>query len=576
MAGPSQTDRLAEEQLRQYEEEKGKRDGIYGDDWQYISNYFLPQESNIQTQKTEGVQEWTQDIFDTCPIEAAQVYAAGDYNWLTPPQQQWAGYAVPREKGKEVDDAATRWLADCTDDVMAAFARSNFYSVRALNALGIGVFGTDFMLFEEDEKTPGEFNFRHNRIGTYTAAEDYAGIVDSTRREFNMTYRQIKQMFDKKGDTIPDDMMRAAKGPGGGAKKFKILHSIFPREDSDRLPGRRDGANKPIASVYIAMEFKKTIRVSGYEEQPCIVPRYAKWGTDSVWGYGPAYLTLPEARELNYMAQYMDSAAEKLIDPRFLVPSNLDGDVDLRAGGGTVYDENMPNALPKEWLSGAEYKLGLEIMDQKREMIRNAFSNPAFKLLNSDPLLDKKMTAFEISQRQAENLSGITPSLARRTTEFINVTMRRAFGIRYRAGKFGPPPQSLMRELGNGRQGLAMPEVVVTSRISDAMKALKNRGIEETVQFVAPIAKEKPELWDVFTLDDLVTTYAQDAGVPADLIRPKKGKDSVEQMRAARAKIQAEQRQAQMAEQLGKAGAGLGKSPEFIQDAAKQAAGARN
>lgn len=572
--------KLAEEQLKIYESLKGKRDSIFGDDWQAISEFFLPQDSNIQTKKTEDVSGWTQNIFDTTGVQAAQTYAAGDYNWLTPPQQPWSEYAVPKALGKDAvenDDAVT-WLAECSDDVMDAFARSNFPSVRALNALGIGVFGTDFVLFEEDEKKPGEFNFRHSRIGTYVAEEDYAGVVDTTRREFEMTYRQICQMFDKPGDNIPQKMKDQCKGSSGQGKKFKILHCIFPRADSDRLPGRKDGANKPFASVYVAAEFKDCLRVSGYEEQPCLVPRFAKWGTDSVWGYGPAYLALPEARELNYMAMYMDAAAEKLIDPRILVPDNLEGDVDLRAGGVTTFDTSNPEGMPREWASAAEYKLGLEIMEQKRNAIRDAFFNSSFKLLNSDPLIDKKMTAYEISQRQAENLQGVTPMLGRRIPEFINPLMKRAFGIRYRAGKFGTAPDSLMQDLGDGRKGLVMPDIMVTSRINDALKALKNRGTEETFQFIAqlPGAENHPEWMDPFDMNETIVDYARNTGMSPKNFRPKTGPNSIAGIQANRAKIQQQQRAAQMAEMAGKAGAGLGKSPQFMQDQAEEAFGQTN
>ena len=570
-AGPGTEDKLALEQLRLYENRRTKYDSNFRDDHQAISNYFLPQDSNIQTQKTESVSGWTQEIYDTTPIQAAQTYAAGDYNWLTPPQQPWSEYAPPKELREKVDDDAVTWLAEASDDVMDAFSRSNFPSVRALNALGVGVFGTDFVLFEEDEKQPGEFNFRHAQIGTYVIAEDYTGVVDTTQRKFKMTYRQIKQEFNKPIDNIPEKMKAAAKGPNGMDKEFEILHCIFPREDSTRLPGRKDGANKPIASVYVSMEYKECIRIGGYEEQPCLVPRFAKWGTNSVWGFGPAYLALPDARELNYMAMYMDAAAEKLIDPRILVPDNLEGDVDLRAGGITTFDSGNPNAKPAEWASAAEYKLGMEIMEQKRNAIRDAFFNSSFKLLNSDPLIDK------ISQRLAENLQGVTPMLGRRIPEFINPLMRRAFGIRYRAGKFGPAPDSLMQDTGkvdgSGKpiKALILPDVMITSRINDALKALKNRGTEETFQFIASIpgVETKPELFDPFDMDKTITDYARNTGMPPDNFRPEKGSNSIAAIRQNRANLQQQQRAAALAEQMGKAGAGLGKSPQFVQDAAK-------
>lgn len=572
------TDLLAQEQLKIYEELKSKRVTEMDNDWQQIADLMLPQDSNITIDKlNENVSEWTQQVFDTTAIQAAMTYMAGDYNWTTPPQQAWAQYGVPTQLG-DVGGDALAWLGEVSDDVMETFARSNFYSMRAMAALGLGVFGTDFLLFEEDEDAPGEFNFRHNRIATYVAEENYKGVIDSTKREFKMTYRQICQKFNKPGDMIPEEMEKASEGETGKQKKFLVLHCIFPREDSKRLPGRKDASNKPIASVYISMDYKRTMRVSGYDEECQLVPRFSKWGTDSPYGFGPAYVALPDARELNYLAMYMDAAAEKLIDPRILVPSSLDGDVDMRAGGVTVWDENVPDAKPSEWASATEYKLGMEIMEQKREAIREAFFVPAFKLLNSQPLIDKKMTAYEISQRLAEQLQGFTPALARRIPEFINIAMRRAFGIRYRAGRSNPKsiyykvPDSLMTDLGGGKKGLVMPDIVVTSRISDALRALKNRGTEETMQFILPIAENHPELnlFDAFYMDKVVTDYSGNTGMSADLLRPEKGPDSVQQIRAARQQKIMAQQAAQQAELLGKAGAGLGKSPQWLQEQAQE------
>jgi hypothetical protein len=574
----TKADPLALDLLTQYESQKSKRQARMDNDWQSISDLMLPQDSNISVEKTnESVIDWTAQVFDTTAIQAGQTFMSGYYNWTTPQQQPWAGYASPKSLGDVGIDGAKFW-EEATDDVMAAFGRSNFYSARAMGCLGLGVFGTDFLLFEEDEETPGEFNFRHNRVSTYVIEENYRGVVDSTKREFEMTWRQIKQQFRKPGE-IPEEMEAAAKGGvKGSQKKFNILHCIFPRKDWERLKGRKDGANKPIGSVYLSMDFKKTMRIGGYDEECQLVPRFAKWGTDSPYGFGPAYTALCDARELNFMAMYMHAAAEKLIDPRLLVPSNLEGDVDMRAGGVTIWDENVPDGKPSEWASATEYKLGREIMEDLKASINAAFLVPAFKFLNSQPLLDKRMTAYEISQRLAEQLQGATPATARSESEFTRPCMRRAFGIRYRNGKDNPKsiyhnvPDSLLVDIGGGRRGLAIPDVVVTSRFSDAMKALKNRAAEELMQFLMPQVDQfqRPDLLDPFDLDKINTEYGINAGLAPGCIRDEKGAKGYLAIRQKRdAQVQA-QRAAEQAAELGKAGAGLGKSPSWLQDQAQE------
>ena len=564
-------DKLAEEQLTIHAELCSFRDTRFAVDWQTISSYFLPNQSDINTTKTENIAGWTQNIFDTTAIQSAQVLASGMFNWWTPPNQPWAEYSTPEELKQDdanpddsTEDDSTQWLGKASDANMRELGRSNFYSVKGDSDIGLAVFGTDLMLFDESDSGTELFNFIHCKIKTYTIEENYKGVVDAVRREIEMTYRQIKQKFGKADDNLPEKMAEQSKKEPN--KKFKVLHCIFPREDSERMPKRKDGANKPIASVYISMDFKSVIRVSGYDESPILCRRFAKWGTGAVWGFGPAYLALPDARQVNYVQQYLDALAELHAYPRVLVPDNLDGDVDLRAGGTTTYDSSSATK-PEEWATAGDYKLGMEMQEQRRQQIRDAFFVDAFKLLNSQPLIDKEMTAYEISQRQAEQLQGITPVFTRSISEFINPLMQRAFGIQFRAGKLRNAPQSMMQSTGTGKQALVQPEVVCTSRFNDALRALKNRGSEETFRFILPFMQFKPELLDVFNLDKVIRSYSSNSGMaPDDMAMPK----DVMKVRAERAKMMQAQRQAEMAQQLSQTAANVGKAPQAMQDQMQQ------
>lgn len=566
-SGDEYEDGFASSLLEQYSQLKSLRDSQNMTTWQQISALFLPQDSNVQIKKIPGMIEgWTDKIFDTTGIEVGETLKAGQYNWLTPPNQPWAEYDLPDEMktDEEVSDEGTKWLSNASDVTRREMARSNFHSIASESYLGVGVFGTDLVLAEEGSRK--SLNFVHALIGTYVIDENDEGIVDTAMREFEFTYRQIKQKFSQAGDTLPDKFERDAGKPESKNRKYKILHCVYPRKDSERDPVRKDGANKPIASVYIMMDYKSVIRTGGYEESPILCQRFDKWGSETPWGYGPAYLGLTLARQLNYVQQNLDALAELFVNPRVLIPDNLTGVVDLRAGGVTTTDSSKgKEGWPQEWASAAEYKMGLELQDQKRKQLREIFLVNAFKLLNSEPLLDKEMTAFEISQRQAENLSAFTPSLGRRVTEWINPLMLRVFGILYRQGKFGQPPDSLLQRDAKGQTGLVLPAVLITNRLTDALKALKNRATEQTFAFVLPMTETHPELFDVFIMEDVIRDYAENAGISGDLLRNRKGKDSIDSIRAARAQVAAQQRNAALTEQAASAGANLAKSPEWLQ-----------
>ncbi len=573
----SKDDPLAKEQLKKFSDLEAWRKANRDDDWQTISQYCLPQDSNITTQKTESVSGWTDQIFDTTAIHAMEILSAGLFNWWTPPNQPWGEFAAPKRLKLEAGGSADKFLGEAGDSWMEELARSNFYSAKATGDLGLAVFATDLIIADESDTGNELFNFIHCQIGTYVIEENYRGVVDTIRREVEMTYRQICQKFSMDGDNIPEKMKEMAKGAKGGDRKFKIIHCIFPREDSQKLPGRKDGKGMPIASVWIAKEFIETIRVSGYHESPILCRRFKKWV--SPYGYGPGFLCLPDCRQVNYVQQYLDALAELHAYPRVLIPDNLEGDVDLRAGGPTVWDTSNPEGKPSEWMTVGDYKLGIEMQEQRRQAIRDACFVDAFKLLNSAPLLDKKMTAFEIAQRQSEQLQNMTPVDSRHIQEFHNPLGKRMFGGMFRAGRLGQAPQELTQTIRDGVSGLVQPEIVATSRFQTELKALKNRGIVQTFETIIPLSQSQPELgiFDNFVIDDAVVELAQTNGVSPDLIRERKKSKvpTVEQLREQRAKIAQQQRAAEAAEQLGKAGAGLGKSPEFMQQAAKDAMGGK-
>ena len=78
------------------------------------------------------------------------------------------------------------------------------------------------------------------------------------------------------------------------------------------------------------------------------------------------------------------------------------------------------------------------------------------------------------------------------------------------------------------------------------------------------------DLLDPFDLHKINTNYGFNTGLAPDCIRDEKGAKGYGVIRQKRQQqIQAAQA-AQQAEMLGKAGAGLGRSPEFLQDQAKE------
>jgi hypothetical protein len=553
------SDSLALEILIRADNLRSERQAVWDPVYQDLSDYFLPQLSNIDTEKTEGVIGWTDRIYETTGIQAAQTLATGMQNWETPATEPWFEFEAP-ETMKEGADEAGIWLARATNITLKELARSNFYSKSHEDYMSIAVFGTGLLFVEEGKKTA--LNFRQSKVSTYTVCEDDEGTVDTVHHYLEMTAKQAVQQFGI--DNVGEKIRKAFEQPKqtGLDKKFKFVHCVMPRDESKRIAGRMDGENKAIASIYVSEDDKACVKISGFDEMPYICSRFTKFGTQAPYGYSPAFLMLPNARQLNYVSQYMDALAELMAYPRLLYPDSLDGDVDLRAGGVTTYDSSNPNAKPEEWMTRGNYPLAVELLKEKRDAVNASFFVDMFQLLKQ--LQDKRMTAYEIAQRQAEKVESFRPIFDRHVTERLNPLLRRIFGILYRRGAYGVAPRGLMVPVGNeGQEALALPEIVITSRVSLALKASQNQGIVNTLSILEPILQSQPDLADNFDMDTLVRELARNNSIPPDIERPLK---MVQEMRQARAQQMQAQQTIQSVQGIAKAGKDLNKAPKRMQD----------
>lgn len=566
-------DALAKELVGRFSQHEGVRNSQFLPTWQSLADYFLPSESAINTKKLPGTTSaWTDRVFNTVPIHCGQVLSAGQRNWLTPSNETWFDYEPPDFLAKDDDDQnsdpdpdrddAIQWMARATEICRRELSRSNFYGQANIDYEQCGIFGTGMLYVEEGKKT--SLNFRQFKPWFLGIEEDDEGVVDTVFREFELTTRQAVQQFGL--DKLPADMQKAYDEPAKLGQRWKFLHFCGPRDDSKRIKGRMDGPNKPWASVYIALQAQVCVEVSGYEEMPYLCSRFKSWGAPTAWGYGPAYLCLPVARQINYVGQYRDALAELKAYPRFYVPDTVEGDVDLRAGGGTVVpaEDLIRGAVPKEWMTQGDDKAAEANMEEKRQELFDAFYVNMFQML--EQLADKKMTAYEIAQRLAEKLEQFTPVFDRRVTEFLNPLLLRVFGILYRQGKFGPAPKALLVPVDGGKSlALAMPVVAITSRISMALKALQNTAIVNTLSMLQPMAQAgHPEVFDNFDMDALVRKLARNYGMSPDLLASVDARDKV---RAQRQQQAAAQQAAELAQRLGGTVKDLGGAPKPLQDA---------
>lgn len=560
----------AERELLRYQKLKSARMAIWDPAWQTLSQYFLPNMSDINTEKTEGTSGWSDRIFDTTGIEDARVCTTGQENWATPAAEPWFALTPPKFLNMEDNDEGAIWCGICTEIMLNLLARSNYYPQSGIQYQNRTVFGTGQLHIEEGRNSL--ITCMTRKIGTYCIATDDEGNVDTVYAEWKLSARAAGQKFGV--ENLSDRIAKAYHQAGGKGldTEFSFLHVIRPRDETEREPGKMDAENKAYASIYIAMDDKVCVKVSGYDEMPDSVTRFNDWGTGTPWGYSPAFETLPNARQLSYLVRFTDAQLELRANPRILTPAGLYGQIDLRPGGITAYDPNNPAAgKPEEWMTRADL-LGTEkSIEQKQQAVHRLFYTDVFKALSQlQAKYTRPPTAYQIQQVIGESLSQLSPMFGRITTEKTNVDLRRIFGIAFRAGQFPPPPRSMYIPDATGRAlKLVMPEVTYNSRLAIALRAQQNKGTMDTMQFVEETVKNtgRADLLDNFDLDGLYRNYAQQQGMSSKFLRPFR---QVIAMRDTRAK-QAQAAQAlQAAEIASKAAKNLGGAPQPLQDAASE------
>lgn len=527
-------DPLAEQLIARNDSLKSDR-GTWDTLWQDIADYVQPRKSEITDRKTHDVAGFTDKLFNLTAIRSNQVLASGQMDYLF--SGRWFSYDPPPEVK---DDAAKAWYQACTEVTMRELARSNWNLEVHEMLLDRGGFGTAAILCEEG--TRRLLNFVKFDVGTFSVCEDHEGIADTLIREFEMTARQAVQKFGE--ENLGPIVRKAAQDSAKCDRRFKFLHAIYPRDEGKYDPKKIDGPNKPIASCYVSIDDRCMVKEDGYFEQPHAVSRFLKWGA-APYGYSPSIEALPTVKQVNFIEKNMDALAEIKAFPRVLIPEGMEGDIDLTAGGATIFDPN--GARPEEWGTAGEYNIGKERIEMKDKAIREAYHVDLFEMLKN---IERQMTAFEVQQRLAEKVTAFSPTFYRLQVEVTNPILIRVFNLLFRAGKFPEPPPSVFVDAGEGMSAVAVPEVTLTSKLAMAIKAAENNAFNQMVALVAPIAQVDPSILDNYDMDKATRGIGRNLGVPTDWER---SEDDVASLRESRAKAAEEARAAELAQAGAKA-----------------------
>ncbi len=520
-----QTD-LTKKLLKRFDRLKSNRQN-WESHWQEVADYMQPRKADVTKSRSKGDKR-TELIFDSSPLQAVELLAASLHGMLTNPSTTWFSL---RFKGEELsdNDEAKAWLENATEVMYKAINRSNFQQEIFELYHDLITFGTAAMFIEDDEEDVLKFSTRH--INEIYISENDKGRIDTIFRKFRLTARAAIQKF---GENVSDSIVtKHKKDP---YEEVEILHAVYPRADFD--PKKQDKSNMPFESVYLEAGTGDELSVSGFREFPFVVPRYLK-ASHEIYGRSPAMTALPDVKMLNEMSKTTIKSAQKQVDPPLLVPD--DGfilPVRTVPGGLNFYRSGTRDRIEPLNI-GANTPLGLNMEEQRRDSIRNAFYVNQLMMQNGP-----QMTATEVIQRNEEKMRLLGPVLGRLQSELLKPLIDRAFSLLIRKDLFGPIPEFL-----SGQD----IEIEYVSPLAKAQKSAELQSIMRGIEIMGQLSNVAP-VFDHLNMDKLVKHLMDIVGVPQKVLKSSSElQDEREQAQQQQAQQQQMNQMQQVAESAGAA-----------------------
>lgn len=514
-------DSRADDIIRRLDGMQSQR-AVFDSHWREIAQRVLPRADHFRVNRQPGDKR-TEFVFDATAGLALERFSAAMESMLTPRTQRWHKLRCSNEELDENPEVRA-YLDQVTQILFSAryAPGANFASQANEVYMSLGAFGTGGM-FVDDLLGRG-IRYRSIPLSELYIAENHQGIIDCVYRKFPMTVRQFAQKFGR--DRLSDRQKGLLeKAPD---QTIDVAHAVQPRDDVEY--GKKNAKGMPWASCYVNLETREVVDEGGFHRMPYAIGRYVT-GPKEVYGRSPAMTVLPDIKMLNEMSKTVIRAAHKLVDPPLLLQD--DGALqafDLRPGalnyGGV---DEQGRQLVHALQTGARVDIGLDMMEQRRKVINDAFLVTLFQILVEAP----QMTATEAMLRAQEKGALLAPTMGRQQSEFLGPLIEREIDILARAGVLPPMPDALAQAEGE-------VEVEYVSPLNRAQRADEGVAILRTLESIAPLAQIDPAVMMVFDPQAVARELADINGVPQKVLR------TPEQL----AEMEAAQAQAAQAQQL--------------------------
>lgn len=517
--------------------------------WRDLGDFLMPRRMRFTVTDRNKGDKRNQNIIDSTGRFALRTLQSGLHAGLTSPARPWFKLGTP-DPDLAMFGPVKEWLHTVTQRMQTVFASTNLYNALPVLYGDIGGFGTAAMgVFADADDL---FRCYPYPIGSYNLGLDHRGRVTTFSREFELTVRQVVEMFGgEDGEpAVPGQPIRwerisqAVKAHWDSATyeaPVRVVHIITPNPQADT---RKLGARwKRWTSCYIDVgseteqrdNEEKLLRESGFDTFPIMAPR---WDVTDFDAYGtdcPGMTALPDVKQLQVMQREKGKAIRKGIDPPLVGPTALKTQkTSLIAGDITFVNtrEGQQGLRPIHEVSiNLEHLSG--DMAQTQYRVQRAFYEDLFLMLAQADRFQgaDRPTAREVEERHEEKLIALGPVLERTNDELLNPLIDRTYLMMEEAGLIPEPPEDL--------DGVKL-KVEYISIMAQAQKLVGAGGQDRFLSTVLPMVELFPEVRHKIDVMQFIDNYGEMYGIDPRAIRSTedaeaRAEDEAGQQRAAMA-----------------------------------------
>lgn len=527
--------------VAQYESLVGRRHN-WDNLWQDVKELVWPHGGDFTVTTTPGERRAARQYEMTNAL-ALEKFGAVLESLLTPRQQRFH-FLKPSLHELESDREAALYFEKLNNLLFRMRGRpvSGFYDQMHEGWKSHGAFGNMCMNVEPLRIAGGGLNYRQIHVGAVWIEVNDRGIVDTVFYKFRLS---AKASLDRWGQERVPACVRDKIKQGKEYDQLDFLHVIKPRRKVD--PQAIGPEAMPWESYEISLKEKEFIPWQPFEGGPLMAAGgywtnpyvYSRWGTNpsEILGRGPAMIVLADNSQLQEMERSTTLAGQIAAEPPIMtMDDNLFGEatteLDLRPSalnGGWLDAQGNPKAKP--FVSGFQYPLTKELMDQKREIINDAHFITLFQILVQTP----EMTATEALLRAQEKGMLIAPVVGRQQSENLGRVIEREIDLLDQQGLMPQAPGVLIEAQGEY-------EIEYSSMATRLQREEEVQGILATYADLTMLREADDTVVEVLDAVDAARFIAKARGVPDHIVRDERAfNERLSQMAEAAEKQQAAQ-----------------------------------